>query len=95
METGKEEQRSVVRFLTAEGVERREIHRRMSVVYGEHSVSHLHVLAWHKRFREGRVSLQDNACPGQARHIITPDVIGHIRANWRITSLFFFTRLHY
>jgi hypothetical protein len=34
MEAGKEEQRSVVRFLTAEGVGGREIYRRMSVVYG-------------------------------------------------------------
>jgi hypothetical protein len=56
MEAGKEEQRNVVRFLTAEGVG-----------YGEHSMSRSRVLAWHKRFREGRVSLQDNARPGQAQ----------------------------
>jgi hypothetical protein len=45
------------------------------------------------------VSLQDDAHPGQAHHVITPDVIAaldsHIRVNRRITSLFFFTRLHY
>ncbi|PNF40213.1 hypothetical protein B7P43_G08284 [Cryptotermes secundus] len=88
MEAGKEEQRSVARFLTAEGVGGREIRRRMSVVYGEHSMSRSRVLAWHKRFREGRVSLQDDARPGQAHRVITPDVIaaldGHILANRRI-----------
>ena len=61
----------------------------MSVVYGEHSMSRARVLAWHERFREGRVSLQDDARPGQAHRVITPDVIaalgGHIRANRRIT----------
>ena len=76
-------------FLTAEGVGGREIHRRMSGVYGEHSTSRKRVLAWHKRFREGRVSLQNDARPGQAHHVITPDVTaaldGHIRANRWIT----------
>jgi hypothetical protein len=71
----------------------------MSVVYGEHSMSRSHVLAWHKRFREGCVSLQDDARPRQAHRVIIPDVIaaldGHIRAKRRLTSLFFFTRLHY
>jgi hypothetical protein len=48
-----------------------------------------HGMAWHKRFREGRVSLQDDARPGEAHCVITPDVIaaldGHIRANRWIT----------
>ena len=35
MEAGKEEQRSVVRFLTAEGAGRLEFHRHMSAVYGD------------------------------------------------------------
>ncbi|KAJ4451644.1 hypothetical protein ANN_03113 [Periplaneta americana] len=43
----------------------------------------------HKRFREGRMSLQDNARPGQAHRAITPAVIaevnGHIRGNRCIT----------
>jgi hypothetical protein len=71
----------------------------MSVVYGEHSMSRSHMLGWHKRFQEGRVSLKDDACPGQAHRVIIPDVIavldGHIQANQQIILLFFFTRLHY
>ncbi|PNF21232.1 hypothetical protein B7P43_G04189 [Cryptotermes secundus] len=61
----------------------------MTAVYGEHSMSRSRVLEWHKRFREGHVSLQDDALPGQAHRVITPDVTaaldGHIRANRRIT----------
>jgi hypothetical protein len=45
------------------------------------------------------VSLQDDARPGQAHRVITPDVTAalddNIRANQQITSLFFFTHLHY
>jgi hypothetical protein len=62
---------------------------RISVVYGEHSMSCSRVLAWHKRFREGRVSLHVDARPGQAHRVITHDVTaaldGHIQANLRIT----------
>ena len=47
--------------LTAEEVEGRETHRRMSAVYCKHSMSCSRVLEWHKRFREGRASLQDDA----------------------------------
>ena len=60
MGAGKEEQRGVVRFLAAGGVGGREIHRRISAVNGESSMTCLRVLEWHKRFREGRVSLQDD-----------------------------------
>jgi hypothetical protein len=71
-----------VRLFTAEGVGRREIHHLMSAVYGEHSMSRSGVMAWHKRFREGLVSLKDDARPGQAHRVITPDDIatldGHI-----------------
>ncbi|KAJ4435777.1 hypothetical protein ANN_18396 [Periplaneta americana] len=43
----------------------------MFAVYGEHSMSCSRVLEWHKRFREGRVSLEDDARPGQAHGAIT------------------------
>ncbi|KAJ4437739.1 hypothetical protein ANN_17885 [Periplaneta americana] len=78
MEAGKEEQRGVVRFLTAEGVGGREIYCRMSAVYSEHSMSCYHVLEWHKRFREGCVSLQDVARPGEAHRAIIPAVIAEV-----------------
>ncbi|KAJ4427206.1 hypothetical protein ANN_24823 [Periplaneta americana] len=82
MEASKEEQRGVVRFLTAEGVEAQEIHRRMSAVSG---VSCSRVLEWHKRFRKGCVSLQGNARPGQAHRAVIAEVDGLIRESRRIT----------
>ena len=39
MLASKEEQRGVVRFLVAEGAGTREIHRRMSAMYGEYFMS--------------------------------------------------------
>ena len=54
MEESKEEQRGVVRFLVAEGARTREIHRRMSAVYGEHCMSLTSVHEWRKTVREGR-----------------------------------------
>ena len=90
MEAIKEELRGVVRFLAAECAGTREIHRRMSAVYGEHCMSQTSVHKWQKRFREGRTSLQDDLRPGKAHRAITYDVIvriyGLIRENRRITE---------
>lgn len=71
MEAGNEEQRGVVRFLTTKGVSGNEINARMSVVYGENSMSRKSVFEWNKRFLEGRVSLKDRGCVGQAYPVIT------------------------
>ena len=80
----------MVRFLVAEGAGTREIHRRMSAVYGEHCMSLISVHERQKRFCEGRTSLQDNSSPGQAHRAIMPDVIARIndliRENRRITE---------
>ena len=74
MEVSKEEQGGVIRFLTAEGVGGTDIHHRMSQVYGEHCMSLARLKAWHKRFREGRVSLADDAQSGTP-YRITDDII--------------------
>ena len=73
MEASKEE-RAIVRILTAEGVGGTDIHRRMSQVYSEHSMSLARAKAWHKRFREGRVSLVDDAQSGTP-HCITDKIV--------------------
>ena len=69
----KEEQRGIVCFLSVE-VGGTDIHRRMSQVYGEHCMSFARVKAWHKRFREGRVSLADDARSGTP-HCITDHIV--------------------
>lgn len=59
MKVSTEEQRGVVRFLTAEGAGGREIHNRRFIVYDEHCMSCSRVLEWHKGFRDRRRSLQE------------------------------------
>ena len=59
-----------------------DIHRRMSQVYSEHCK------VWHKCFREGRVSLADDAQSGTP-HRITDDIVqlvdGLVNQDHRIT----------
>ena len=78
MDAPKEEQRGVVRFLTAEGVSQQEISRRMTAVYCEHCISLATVKRWSKRFREGRESCKDDPRPGQSHLAITPNTIAQV-----------------
>uniref|UniRef100_A0A1B6H603 Mos1 transposase HTH domain-containing protein n=1 Tax=Homalodisca liturata TaxID=320908 RepID=A0A1B6H603_9HEMI len=59
------ELRSVIRFLQAEGCSAAEIHRRMSVVYGEHCMSDSAIRKWCRLFAEGRTDVHDEG--GQGR----------------------------
>jgi hypothetical protein len=54
----KEEQRAVVLFLWAEGVLGVEMHRRISVQYGNSVVSQRMVYEWIERFKNGRTSIK-------------------------------------
>ncbi|GFY73805.1 HTH_48 domain-containing protein [Trichonephila inaurata madagascariensis] len=73
-----EEQRSVIRFLTATGEKPAAIHRRMVTVYGEKCVSDKSVRKWSARFRAGRESVGDDQRPGQANTVITSDLIDKV-----------------
>lgn len=90
MESSKEKQKYVVRFLVVEGAGTCEIHHRMSTVYGEHCMPLTGVRKRHKIFREKRISLQDDPRTGQAHRVITSDVNtqidGLIRENQRISE---------
>ncbi|GFW92135.1 HTH_48 domain-containing protein [Trichonephila clavipes] len=57
------EQRSVVRFLTAEGEKLEAIRWWMVSVYGEKCVSDMSVRKWIARFRVGRESMGDDKRP--------------------------------
>lgn len=46
-----------------------DIHRRMPQVYNEHCMFLAMIEAWHKRFREERVSLADNLRSGTQKRI--------------------------
>ncbi|GFY69673.1 HTH_48 domain-containing protein [Trichonephila inaurata madagascariensis] len=84
-----EEQRSVIRFLTAEGEKPAAIHWRMVTVYGEKCVSDKSFRKWSAHFRSGRKSVGDDQRPGQANTVITSDLIDKVddlvRSDRRVT----------
>ncbi|GFT38427.1 mariner Mos1 transposase [Trichonephila clavipes] len=84
-----EEQRSVIRFLTAKSEKPAAIHRRRVIVYGEKCVSDKSVRKWSTRFRAGRESVGDDQRPGQEKAVITSDLIDKgddlVRSGRRVT----------
>jgi hypothetical protein len=76
----KEEQRSVIRFLRAEGVKPVEIHRRMEVQYGDACLSQQQVYEWSRKFLNGVSSVRDSPRPGQAHRVVTPEAIAAVEA---------------
>jgi len=85
----KEEQRSVIRFLSSEGVSTIEIHRRMNVQYGDACLSLQQVYEWTGKFMNGISSVTDSPRPGQAHQVMTPEAIAAVEAivkeNRRVT----------
>jgi len=85
----KEEQRSVIRFLSSEGVKPIEIHRRMEVQYGDACLSLQQVYEWTRKFMNGISSVTDSPRPGQAHPVVTPEAIATVevivKENHRVT----------
>ena len=61
-----EEQCSVIRFLSSEGVKPIEIHRRMKVQHGDACLSLQQVYEWTRKFMNSTSSVTDSPRPGQA-----------------------------
>jgi len=68
----REEQRSVIRFLSSEGMKPFEIHRRMKVEYGAACLSLQQVYGWTGKVMDGISSVTDSTGPGQAHPVVTP-----------------------
>jgi len=85
----KEEQRSVIRFLSSEGLKHIEIHRRMKVQCGDACLSLHQVYEWTGKFMNGISSVKDSPRPGQAHRVVTPEGIAAVEAivkeNRRVT----------
>ena len=60
-----EEQRGVVRFLSAEGVTFVEIHRRMLAQYGQSTISQRKDYEWVERFKSDRTRVTDEGRSGR------------------------------
>ena len=84
-----EEQLSVIRFLSSEGVKRIEIHRRMKVQYGDACQSLQQVYEWTGKFMNGIRSVTDSPRTGQAHPVVTPEdtaaVEAIVKENHRVT----------
>lgn len=82
------EVRAVIRFLQAEGCNAAEIHRRISNVYGETSMSDSKVRQWCRNFKAGRTDVHDAGGQGRKR-VSTDDLVERvdeaIRENRRFT----------
>ena len=84
----KDEQRSVICFLSSEGLKPIEIHRRMKVQYDDASLSLQQVYEWSRKFRNGETSVTDALRSSQAHHVVTPEstaaVEGIVMENRRV-----------
>uniref|UniRef100_A0A7M4EMQ5 Mos1 transposase HTH domain-containing protein n=1 Tax=Crocodylus porosus TaxID=8502 RepID=A0A7M4EMQ5_CROPO len=76
----KEEQRSVIRFLWAEGVPPSEIHRRIVAQYGENCLAQRKVYEWVEKFKHGRTSVVDEPRTGRPNTATTEDNIAKVDA---------------
>jgi len=76
----KEEQHSVICFLSSEGVKPIEIHQQMKVQYGDACLSLQQVYEWTKKFTNGISSVTDSPRPGQAHQVVTPKAIAAAEA---------------
>ncbi|GFT45436.1 HTH_48 domain-containing protein [Trichonephila clavipes] len=83
------EQRSVIRFLTAEGEKPAAIHWWIVPGYGEKCVSDKSARKWSARFCAGRENVDNDQTPSQSSTVITSDLIDKmadlVRSDRRVT----------
>ena len=91
----KEEQRSVIRFLSSEGEKPKEIHRRMKVQYGDACLSLQQVYEWTRKFMIGISSVTDSPRPGQAHRVVTPEGIAAVEASVKVNCRVTLTCIEY
>jgi hypothetical protein len=76
----KEEQRSVISFLSSEVVKPIEINRRVKVQYVDTCLSPQQVYRCTRQFMNGISSVSDCPRPGQAHRVVTPEGIAAVEA---------------
>jgi hypothetical protein len=84
-------QRTIIKFLTKEGIIPSEIFPRFQAQFGDECLSQPRVFSWAKSFREGRDHVENESLTRRPRTSVNPDnvlKIGElIQANRRITVL--------
>lgn len=72
-------QRVIIKFLAREGVKPAEILRRLTVQFGNQTLSRPRVFAWHKKFMVGRKGVENKSHDRRPRTSITKQNITAIR----------------
>ena len=74
----KVEHRAVIKFITKEGKNAKEIHERMVAVYTDTAPSYATIARWNREFRHGRESLEDDPRPGRPSDVTTEDNVARV-----------------
>ncbi|UYV60765.1 hypothetical protein LAZ67_1002197 [Cordylochernes scorpioides] len=72
------EQRAVIRFLNAEGIQTSQICQRMKNIYGESCLSQRNIYKWVNEFKNGRITCSDIERPGRPSVTATPSTINAV-----------------
>ena len=82
----KEEQGSIIRFLSSEVLKPIEIHRQMEVQCGDACLSVQQVYRWTGKLMNAISSVTDSPRPSQAHPVVTPEGIAavgsHLEGKW-------------
>ena len=73
------EQRTNLKFLVQLGKSPSEALKMLQEVYRQETMSRLHVFEWHKRFKEGREEVEDDARSGRPSSSRTEDNVERVR----------------
>jgi histone-lysine N-methyltransferase SETMAR len=74
METSLVEIRAVIKFLTMENNNPKQIHERLMNVYGDSAPAYSTIAKWVAEFKRGRQSLEDDPRSGRPSEAVTPEV---------------------
>ena len=88
MQSGSEEERYAIKFCFKLGKNATETYGMLKIAFGASCKNRASVFEWHKRFKEGRESVRDDARCGRSNEVNTPELIGQ-RVRFRVTMLRF------
>ena len=72
------EHRAIIKFLTKEGENAKEIHKRMVRVCGDKAPKYSRVAKWTAEFKHGRETLEDDPRCGRPAEVIIEDIIARV-----------------
>ena len=75
-----------IKFCFKLGKNPTEMYGMLQTAFRSSCMNRVSVFEWHKRFKEGRVSVRDDERCGRSKEVNTPELIGH-RVRVRVTML--------